>query len=384
MSLDLLDLLDLRGATTRRILLVALALSALAGASGRATAQVTTSSSSTSRTRSGGGPRDSVRVRRERLLIRFDSLRNLFEHERLSAPERQALGDEMHETMMALQESMNEMTVRVRTMTPAFPQEAMPGQTMVFKRRDATRGYLGVSFDGPNVDELRGTERIIRFLDYPRIALVEPSSPAERAGIVEGDTLLELNGSDVRDRAFSLTKLLVPRERVRLRVRRDGSPMDFRVTIVEAPGYMVSRMTPLPPMAPVPGTPEPSPRVRVYVGDVPQPAPPSPAAVAATPAPVAMAWMIQDGVAGARLESVTEGLGRALGTQYGVLVLRSAPGSPAFDSGLRDGDVILKVDRGSVRSVRDLREAIQDADGDDGVKLVVLRDKRQREITLRW
>ena len=319
--------------------------------------------------------------------IAVGHLRYVFEHERLSAPERQALGDEMHETMMALQESMDEMTtVRVRTMPAPFPQEGMPGQPMFFKRRDATRGYLGVSFDGPSVDELRGTERIIRFLDYPRIALVEPSSPAEQAGIAEGDTLIELNGSDVRDRAFSLTKLLVPRQRVRLKVRRDGAPMNFRITVAEVPGYVVSRMVPMPPMpvmTPMPSAPTSPVRVRVYTGDVPQPAPAAP--VAGTPQPsIAMAWVTQDGVAGARLESVSEGLGRALGTQYGVLVLRSAPGSPAFDSGLRDGDVILRVSGGNVRSVRDLREAIQDADGDDGVKLVVLREKRQREITLRW
>jgi len=97
-----------------------------------------------------------------------------------------------------------------------------------------------------------------------------------------------------------------------------------------------------------------------------------------------MTWVIQDGVAGARLETVTEGLGRALGTQYGVLVLRAAPGTPAFDSGLRDGDVILKVDGDAVRSVRDLRYAIEGVDGDAGVKLIVLREKKQRDVTLRW
>jgi len=135
-------------------------------------------------------------------------------------------------------------------------------------------------------------------------------------------------------------------------------------------------MTPMPTPAPTPPT-----RVRVYAGDVPQPdVPPTPAA----PRAMAMTWTMLDGVAGARLESVTEGLGRALGTQYGVLVLRSAPGTPAFDSGLRDGDVILKVNGDAVRSVRDLREAIQGVDGEDGVKLIVLREKKQRDVTLRW
>ena len=377
---------DIRGATTRRHLLaLALALLGVAGAGDPAGAQARSSASARSRTPSASG--DSVRLRREQLLIRFDSLRTAFENERMTPTERAMLEVEMHETMMALQESLDDV-IRLRVGAPQLAQaEQMRAQSMVFtRRRDATRGYLGVSFDGPSIDELRGNERIIRFLDYPRIALVEPSSPAERAGIVEGDTLIELNGSDVRDRSFSLTRLLVPDQRVRLRVRRDGGAREFRVVVAEAPGYVVSRMTPMAPMAvatPLPGTPPTPPaRVRVYVGDVPQPAPAAP--VASTPPPVAMSWVMQDGVAGARLESVTEGLGRALGTQYGVLVLRSAPGSPAFDSGLRDGDVILRVSGGNVRSVRELREALQRADRDEGAKLLVLRDKRQREITLRW
>jgi len=378
---------DISGATTRRqVMVVAVGALMLLGGSVPTDAQVRASAST--RARTPAPARDSSRVRRERLLIRFDSLRNEFETERMSPEERKALADAMHETMMALQESLDDVTIRFRSVDAErlARGEQMRGETMVFaKRRDGTRGYLGVSFDGPSVDEMRGDERIIRFLDYPRIALVEPSSPAERAGIVEGDTLVELNGSDVRDRAFSLTKLLVPQQRVRLKVRRDGNPMDFRVIVAEAPGYMVSRMAPLPPtmvMTPMP-TPAPTPptRVRVYAGDVPQPdVPPTPAA----PRAMAMTWTMLDGVAGARLESVTEGLGRALGTQYGVLVLRSAPGTPAFDSGLRDGDVILKVNGDAVRSVRDLREAIQGVDGEDGVKLIVLREKKQRDVTLRW
>lgn len=366
------------GAAVRRRWVIAIvALAMMAGGVDTAAAQIAASTS----TRQRVATRDSARTRRERLLIRFDSLRNAFEHDRLSEGERQVLADEMHLTMMALEASLDDVGYQMRTDAARLAQEdGMRGQTMLLrKRRDNTRGYLGLSFDGPNVDELRDGERIIRFLDYPRIALVEPSSPAERAGIAEGDTLLALNGSDVRGRAISLTKLLVPDRRVDVRVRRDGSARDFRVTIVEAPGYVMTRMAPMPPMPAMPPT-----RVRVFSSE--EPMPPTPA-VAATPAPVpgvAFAWVTLDGVAGARLESVSEGLGRALGTKYGVLVLRAAPGSPAFESGLRDGDVILRADGDTVRSVRELRVALQDADSETGVKLVVLRERKQREVTLRW
>lgn len=374
----------MRGATARRMMyaaIVCVAGTALLPAAGAAQS---VGSNATTCTRCS--QRDSTRTRRERLLQRFDSLRYSFEHQRMSDAEREALANEMHDTFMALQQSMGDVRVEVRAMRAPraaaveAAREAPAPFAIAMSRSDRTKGYLGLSFDGPSVDEMRGRERIIRFLDYPRIALVEPSSPAERAGIAEGDTLLALDGKDVRDRPFSLTRLLVPNQRIRIQVRREGSPMDFRVVVAEAPGYMVSRMMPPTPVAPLP-VDVPETRVRVYSGELPR-TPVMPA----TPFPpgTAMPWIVQEGVAGARLENVTEGLGRALGTKSGVLVLRVAPGSPAATSGLRDGDVILSASGNAVRSVRDVRQALQDADGDEGVKLVVLRERKQRDVTLRW
>jgi S1-C subfamily serine protease len=244
--------------------------------------------------------------------------------------------------------------------------------------RRGTNGYLGVSFDGPGTDEIRQGERIIRFLDYPRIELVEPGSPAERAGIQEGDTLLALNGSDVREREISLTKLLVPDRRIVVRIRRDGNAKDLRVMVEQAPGYVMSRMAPMPAMAPM--------AVRVYPGEMLPRRPMRPgAAMAGTPPEMAQSvWIVNEAIGGAKLESITEGLGKALGTKAGVLVLRAAPGTPAYESGLRDGDVILKAAGRAVSSVRELRSVLVDGDREEGVKVGILRERKQRDIVLRW
>src|SRR6185436_20150765 len=99
---------SLRGAPARRIGGVAalLAVALLGGAVARANAQASSGGASTPRARASDS-RDSARVRRAALLIRFDSLRQEFEHARLSDAEREGLENEMHRTMMALQESMN-------------------------------------------------------------------------------------------------------------------------------------------------------------------------------------------------------------------------------------------------------------------------------------
>lgn len=138
-------------------------------------------------------------------------------------------------------------------------------------------------------------------------------------------------------------------------------------------------MAVMPPMTPMtPG------RVRVQSGGdlLPGRAP-----VAVTPPMPPMAgaqvWVVSDGMGGAKLESITEGLGKALGVAAGVLVLKVGPGTPAYQSGLRDGDVILRAAGQSVRNVRELRAAAE-GDREEGVKLVIQRDKRQRELTLRW
>ena len=109
-------------------------------------------------------------------------------------------------------------------------------------------------------------------------------------------------------------------------------------------------------------------------------------AVAGT-APPAMAttsvWVITDGVGGAKVETINAGLAKTIGVKAGVLVLRVGPGTPAFESGLRDGDVILRAAGRTIASVRELRALVEN-DSDDGVKLVIRRDRRERELTLRW
>lgn len=86
-------------------------------------------------------------------------------------------------------------------------------------------------------------------------------------------------------------------------------------------------------------------------------------------------------VAGAELAPLNPALGEYFGAADGVLVINAAARTPAERSGLRGGDVIVQAGDTPVRSITELRRAIDTAGGD--VTLRVLRQGRYEDIVLR-
>jgi serine protease Do len=99
-----------------------------------------------------------------------------------------------------------------------------------------------------------------------------------------------------------------------------------------------------------------------------------------------MTFTFNNAVVGAVMVPLSEGLGRLTGVQSGVFITNAPASSPAAESGLRDGDVIVKVDGQPVRSVRDVRELVGRAgeNGERSVKVEYVRERRTRTTTLRW
>lgn len=321
--------------------------------------------------------------RREKLLLQIDSLRWHIENKRMTEEDRRRTVSELNATIRALQQSLDgpsqSVSVSVMTGDGVSASAVTVAPSLAITRIPMrARGYLGVTFDGPSAEISRPGEYAVRFYKYPRIALVEPSSPAERAGVMQGDTLMSFNSIDVVANEISLSKMLVPDAKIVMRVRRDGSNKDLKVTVGEAPDYYVRRqevraasplaragvIAPLPPEQPA----------RVWA----VPAEP------AEPAPEPTRWQVYEGVAGARVETVSEGLGKALGVEEGVLVVRARPGTLAYRAGLRDGDVIVRAGNQPISSVTMLRNVISAGEGSEGVKLLIRRERKERDITLRW
>ena len=236
---------------------------------------------------------------------------------------------------------------------------------------------------------------------------MEPSSPAERAGLVPSDTLVAYDGRDVLDRDISLTRLLRPNSRVLVRIRRDGRTKDVPVTIADVPSRIrlrsevnfemrTPRIAGMPDELPFPRPTVPTTALAPRIAPAPMgvmgatPAvPPMPAVPMAAPQPPTPATIFGFGmnsVAGAQLAALTEGLARTVGVERGVLVTYVPVGSPAFGSGLRDGDVIVRVGGQAVRTVPEVREQVQlrRRAGESSVDVDIVRERSARRVTLRW
>ena len=358
---------------------------------------------------------DGVEKQLRQLQRQLDSLGSIYnENDELTAAERRRVGDELNRTAELLGDLSTRLQPRGEDGGSASVRFALPPMssmraTAAMARalthmREAQgaipRGWMGFVAEGARSEpRFEGGEMIIRYLSYPRIVTVDPSSPAQRAGLVPSDTLIAYDGRDVRENDISLTRLLRPSAVVSVRVRRDGRVRDVPVTVAPVPNRIIQRrddenrevhvgwVTSGVPDAPAfPGTPVPpgtfSPliRSRVYVA---RPVTPT----LAPPAPPTLAFGFSfNGVAGAQLATITEGLGRTLGVRYGVLVTNAPVGSPASESGLQDGDVIVKVGGQVVHTVPEVREivAMVVENGDHGVELETVREKRTRKVMLKW
>jgi S1-C subfamily serine protease len=87
---------------------------------------------------------------------------------------------------------------------------------------------------------------------------------------------------------------------------------------------------------------------------------------------------------GVVLQPLTEDLKEAMDIDEdlrGVLISEVIDGSPADESGLDDGDIIIEIDGKETRTVSIVTRAIKNFEPGDKVKIVILRDGKKRVIT---
>lgn len=176
------------------------------------------------------------------------------------------------------------------------------------------RGYLGVGIQPvtPDLAKGFGLEQSAGAL----VASVVEGSPAARAGVKAGDIITEYNGRKVarsEDLPRAVAETAVGRE-VPMTVMRDGKPVTLRATIAK----------------------------------LDEPAAP-PTSSKATKNALGLA-----------LQPLTQAEARehGLGDRGGLLVRGVQDGSAAANAGLRPGDVITEINRAPVKTVEDVKQAM--------------------------
>ncbi len=171
------------------------------------------------------------------------------------------------------------------------------------------RGWLGVVIQEitPDIGEAIGVREGIL------IAQVVKDSPADRAGLKVGDIIVAINGKkldSVRELQFSIMKTK-PGTEVTLTVIREGKEMKVKVKVGELPERLSGK----------------KPR---HEGES----------------------------LGLSLRNLTPQEKARLGVE-GVLVMGVVPGSPADHSGLRPGDIIMRVNNRKIDNVREFQRMIE-------------------------
>jgi hypothetical protein len=321
-----------------------------------------------------------LRIARQRLEGRLDSLQHEFEGLGLDAPDRGDILRELRAIITSLGGlSQLEQGRRVRALAPEAralaEKRQFLGQTEVFAAprmsiMSLQPGWIGINAEAPHERIVRNDSAFIRYFNYPEIVSVEPNSPSERVGITRGDQLIAYDGADVRDREINITKLLQPAHRLTITVRRDGEERQFPVIVGRPPARVIERLELSAPPALPDSMPvramvfQATPRARIVMFDGmdPESAP----------------------VAGAKLTDIrNEELGHIFGVSHGVLVTEVFS-DPARESGLRGGDVLVRADGQDLTSVGQLRRIVAAHNGDHSVELEIVRQKKTRPLTLRW
>jgi len=113
--------------------------------------------------------------------------------------------------------------------------ESAAGQVTVGKKEwkswEAWYGFAVLPYpDGLPIVEGRPITLPFEERPWPAISEVETCSPAEMAGIRDGDLLISINGEDARQRPIPWGERSKPGTKKVLEIRRDGDSM--RITVI--------------------------------------------------------------------------------------------------------------------------------------------------------
>ncbi len=212
----------------------------------------------------------------------------------------------------------------------------------LIEKGKVTRGFLGVGTDKRELpQELRDLLKVPN--GGALCETVTPGAPADRAGVKEGDVIVQFGDREVRsftdlEKAVAATK---PGSAVPVEVVRDGKPVRLRITVTERPDEKALLSG---------GKPE---------GTLKPEAPAPPKEI-----PSKFGLTVRPGTGGVEIASV-------------------APGSAAFEAGLAAGLTVTHVGNTATPTVEAFQKALNGAGKDKGVVLKVKTPTGNRFVVVR-
>jgi len=213
-----------------------------------------------------------------------------------------------------------------------------------------------------------------------RVVGVTPNGPAAAAGVVVGDTIVAIDGTDLSgkgppspaERLFAQTRDLEPGQQIDLRLLRDGDYRDVQVQLRErGEGVWV--------------VPPGSSGFRYVVPAAPA-APAAPGAPAVSVVPGGrMPWIVGSPFYASQwgdleLLALTPGLGSYFGVVKGLLVVR-APTDAAL--ALREGDVILDISGREPTSTAHALRILSSFEPGETMRVTIMRQRERQTLEVK-
>lgn len=195
------------------------------------------------------------------------------------------------------------------------------------------------------------------------VKYVVPDSPADQAGLRQGDIVLKIDNqpTDDADQLVDIVTGYNPGDEISMLIIRDGKEKTIKAKLDERENREEPPIT-----MHNPG--------RMW----------GPAPKAYTKTWKNSKFRSNNTYIGIGLESMSDQLAEYFGVDNGtgVLVTEVYEDSPAEKAGLKAGDVITKVDGKDFDNVSDIQEAVRDKKEGEKIDLTVLRDKKEKDFTL--
>lgn len=210
------------------------------------------------------------------------------------------------------------------------------------------RGWLGVTIQ--NLSEELAKSFGVNSTKGVLVGQVQPDSPADTAGLKQGDIIVSISGNNVEDVNQLKNKIAgtKPGSTVNILVIRGGKREAIDVKIAELPSDLSTILR------------KPS-KTKLTKNDA-----------------------LKDNI-GIIVQDITEELAASLDldTSEGVIVAKVSKGSPAYEGGLRTRDIIKKVGSTKINSVAELLEILTEEALKAGVRLIVEQQGMERFVFIK-